>query len=100
MAQDRWGFPKLRGTFFGVPVVRTIVLLWSILGSPTFRKLPDIIGLPVPLSEAEKPPYCSQGLIVHHSKGDEPLSVKERVQAGARSFSGRAQSILCSGKVR
>ena len=33
-----WGFPKFRGTFWGVPIIRIIVL--SILRLPYFRKLP------------------------------------------------------------
>ena len=28
----------------------------------------------------------SSGLVVHHSKGDEPLSVKERVQDGSQWY--------------
>ena len=35
-----WVFPKNRGTFFGVPIIRTIVFWGSILGSPYFGKLP------------------------------------------------------------
>ena len=36
-----WGFPKIRGTFLGVPIIRIIVFggLY-ILGSPSFGKLP------------------------------------------------------------
>ena len=34
-----WGFPKIRGTFLGVPIIR-ISILGSILGSPYFGKLP------------------------------------------------------------
>ena len=35
-----WEFPKIRGTFLGVPIIRTIVFLGSILGSPYLGKLP------------------------------------------------------------
>ena len=35
-----WGFPKIRGTILGVPIIRTIVFWGSILGSPHFEKLP------------------------------------------------------------
>ena len=34
-----WGFPKIRGTFLGVPIIRIIVFL-GLLGSPYFGKLP------------------------------------------------------------
>ena len=34
-----WGFPKIRGTFLGVPIMRTSTL-GSILGYPNFGKLP------------------------------------------------------------
>ena len=30
------GFPKIRGTLLGVPIIRTIVFLGSILGFPSF----------------------------------------------------------------
>ena len=36
-------FPKLRGTFLGVPIIRTIVF-WVYIGSPYFRKLPNKIS--------------------------------------------------------
>ena len=36
------------------------------------------------------------GLIVHHSKGDEPLSVKERVQDGATVMLGWGLCLLCA----
>ena len=32
-----WGFPKIRGTIFGVPIVRTIVFGGS-LGAPLFKE--------------------------------------------------------------
>ena len=35
-----WGFPKIRGTILGVPIVRTIVFGECILGFPYFGKLP------------------------------------------------------------
>ena len=35
-----WGFPKIRGTLLGVPIIRIIVSWGSILGSPYFGKLP------------------------------------------------------------
>ena len=33
-------FPKIRGTLLGVPIIRTIVFLGSILGSPYYGELP------------------------------------------------------------
>ena len=38
----KWEFPKIRGTFLGVPTIRIIVYWGSILGSPYFGKLPNI----------------------------------------------------------
>ena len=36
-----WEFPRIRGTLLGVPIIRTIYsILGSILGSPSFGKLP------------------------------------------------------------
>ena len=38
-----WGFPKIKGTLSGVPMLRIIAFwgfLGSLLGSPYFRKLP------------------------------------------------------------
>ena len=40
-----WGFPKIRGTYLGVPIIRTIVfwgLYWGplILGSGSFSLYP------------------------------------------------------------
>ena len=35
-----WDSPKIRGTFLGIPIVRTIMFLGPILGSPYFGKLP------------------------------------------------------------
>ena len=32
-----WGFPKIRGTFLGVPIVRTIVY-WGLYWVPLFRE--------------------------------------------------------------
>ena len=37
---DIWGFPKIRGTLLGVPIIRTYSILGSTLGSPYFGKLP------------------------------------------------------------
>ena len=31
--QGIWGFPKIRGTFLGVPIIRTIVF-WGLYGGP------------------------------------------------------------------
>ena len=36
-----WGFPKIRGTFFGGPYDKDHSILESILGSPNFGKLPN-----------------------------------------------------------
>ena len=33
-------FPKIKGTLLGVPIIRTLAFLGSILGSPYFGKLP------------------------------------------------------------
>ena len=35
-----WRVPKIRGTFLGVPIIRTILFWGSILGSPYLGKLP------------------------------------------------------------
>ena len=35
-----WGFPKIRGSPFGVPINKDYFILGSILGSPYFGKLP------------------------------------------------------------
>ena len=35
-----WGFPKIRGTFLGVPIFNDYSILGSILGYPNFGKLP------------------------------------------------------------
>ena len=37
-----WWFPKIRCTFFGVPIVRIIGFLGSILGPPYLGKLPRL----------------------------------------------------------
>ena len=37
---DIWEFPQIRGTFLGIPIIRIIGILGSILGSPYFGKLP------------------------------------------------------------
>ena len=48
-ASSIWGFPKIRGTFFGVPIIRTITywgLYWGplILGNYHIRKLSRVLG--------------------------------------------------------
>ena len=35
-----WGFPNIRGTFLGVPILRIIIFWGSILGAPYFGKQP------------------------------------------------------------
>ena len=35
------GVPKIRGTFVGITIIRTVVFWGSTLGFPCFRKLPD-----------------------------------------------------------
>ena len=37
-----WGFPKIRGTFLGVPIIRTIVYWGLYWGTLYFGKLPYI----------------------------------------------------------
>ena len=39
---EKWEFPKIRGTLFGVPIVRTLIVIFLGLywGSPYFGKLP------------------------------------------------------------
>ena len=39
-----WGFPKIRGTFFGGSHNKDYSILGSILGSPYFGKLPCRFG--------------------------------------------------------
>ena len=38
-------FPKMRGTFFGVPIIRTIVFGGLYWGPPNFGKLPYSFGV-------------------------------------------------------
>ena len=38
------GFPKIRGTLLGIPIIRTIVFLGSIFGFPYSGKLPYLTG--------------------------------------------------------
>ena len=38
------GFPKIRGTFVGVPIIRIRVFGGCILGSPVFGKIPNTIS--------------------------------------------------------
>ena len=40
---DIWGYPEIRGTFLGIPRIRIIVFLGSIVGSPYFGKLPFLV---------------------------------------------------------
>ena len=37
-----WGFPKTRGAFLGVPIIRTIKYFGVYIGFPYFGKLPYI----------------------------------------------------------
>ena len=39
-----WGFPIIRVIFLRVPIIRIIVFLGSIFGSPYFGKLPYKVG--------------------------------------------------------
>ena len=75
-----WGFPKNRGTFLGVPIIRTITyshnkdynILGSILGHPNFGKVPFVeclrqvwrlesgLGLPNLRSSYKEPLYEQQ----------------------------------------
>ena len=34
-ARKIWGFPKIRGTFFGVPIIR-IIVFWGLYWVPLF----------------------------------------------------------------
>ena len=45
LPDSRWGFPKIRGTVLGVPIIRTIVFWGLYWGSPYFWKLPDGSGV-------------------------------------------------------
>ena len=38
---SKWGFPRIRGTFFGGPHNKEYSIWGSILGSPYFGKVPD-----------------------------------------------------------
>ena len=44
LAMSIWEFPKVRGTFLGILIIRTIVyiILGSILGFPYFGKVPYV----------------------------------------------------------
>ena len=44
------GFPKIRGTILGVPIIGTRVL-GSMLGSPIFGKVPRGVYLDLPYSQ-------------------------------------------------
>ena len=39
--ENKWGFPKIRGTFLGVLILRIIVYWGLYWGSPYFGKLPN-----------------------------------------------------------
>ena len=43
-AIEIWGFPKIRGTLLGVPIIRTIVFWGLYWGPPYFGKLPYHFG--------------------------------------------------------
>ena len=45
-----WGFPKIRGTFLGVPIIRTIVFWGLHWGSPYFGKPPSPVEPPETLN--------------------------------------------------
>ena len=36
-AEGIWGFPKIRGTFLGVPIIRTIIFWGGLFWGPLFR---------------------------------------------------------------
>ena len=40
-SNDKWGFPKIRGTILEVPIVGTIVFWGLYLGSRYFGRLPN-----------------------------------------------------------
>ena len=39
---NKWGFPEIRGTLLGVPIIRTTVFWVFILGAPYLGKLPNL----------------------------------------------------------
>ena len=39
---DKWEFPKIRGTLFGVPYIKDPTISGTTLGSPCLRQLPNI----------------------------------------------------------
>ena len=40
LLKDSWGIPKIRGTFLGVPIIRTLVFWGLYWGPPYLGKLP------------------------------------------------------------
>ena len=60
-----WGFPKIRGAFFGVPMMRTKAFLKPMLGSSHLGKLPCVlvkVGVPAGVKECRvlaSPEYCT-----------------------------------------
>ena len=61
-------FPKIRGTFLGVPIVRIVGILGSILGSPNFGKLLHVLlctGEPLHDSaQSSFRKHCSHGHVL------------------------------------
>ena len=54
-SKRKWGFPKIRGTFLGVPIIRTMVFWGLYWGSTYFGKLPNGAPRQAPLGEKPKP---------------------------------------------
>ena len=44
-SHDTWGFPKIKGTLSGVPIIRTVAYWGSMLGSHYLGKLPHTFSV-------------------------------------------------------
>ena len=55
-----WGFPKIRGTFLGVPIIRTIVFWGPYWGPPILGNYHVVPFLVVLVRTLTKKPYQTQ----------------------------------------
>ena len=64
MCGAKWGFPKIRGTFFGGPSNKDYSILRSILGPPYLEKLPNALGMCRDYGKTTRAPFKhSAGLV-------------------------------------